>query len=155
LLVHFLVNKFALRIGKQFDGVSAATMQRLMEYSWPGNIRELENVLERAIILVTGGTLEIGSDLLPRSSPALAERQPPDPESTPFNCLLAVPQPTAGKGQPSLEAVEHNYILTVLQQANWVITGPRGAARILDLHPSTLRNRMKKLGITRASHHIW
>jgi transcriptional regulator with GAF, ATPase, and Fis domain len=62
--------------------------------------------------------------------------------------------PTADKQQPSLEAVERNHILTVLQQTNWVITGPRGAARLLDLPPSTLRNRMKKLGIARPSHHI-
>jgi transcriptional regulator with GAF, ATPase, and Fis domain len=66
-----------------------------------------------------------------------------------------VPPPTADQRQPSLEAVERNHILTVLQQTDWVITGPRGAARLLDLPPSTLRNRMKKLGLTRASHHIW
>ena len=155
LLVHFLVKKFALRIGKHLDGVSRATMQRLMEYPWPGNIRELENVLERAVILASEDALEIGPDLLPLSSPAPAARQQPGPEPVPPNHLLAVPQQTADKRQPSLEAVERNYILTVLQQTNWVITGPRGAAKLLDLHPSTLRNRMKKLGITRASHHIW
>jgi PAS domain S-box-containing protein len=155
LLVHFLVKKFALRIGKHLDSVSAATMQRLIDYPWPGNVRELENVLERAVILARGDALEIGPDLLPVSSPAPAARQQPGPEPVPPSCLLAVPQPTAGKRQPSLEAVERNYILTVLQQTNWVITGPRGAATLLDLHPSTLRNRMKKLGITRASHHSW
>src|SRR5207245_6750826 len=74
LLVHFLVKKFALRIGKHLDGVSRATMQRLLEYAWPGNIRELENVLERAIILATGDVLEIGPDLLPVSSPAAARQ---------------------------------------------------------------------------------
>ena len=65
-----------------------------------------------------------------------------------------VPPPTADQQQRSLEAVERNYILSVLQQTNWVITGARGAAKLLDLPPSTLRNRMKKLGLTRASHHI-
>src|SRR5262249_44311364 len=145
------------------------TMQRLMDYPWPGNIRELENVLERAVILATGESLEIGPDLLPltpaplppgergrgEGSPAPAARQQSRSEGVPPNYLLAVPRATADKRQPSLEAVERNYILTVLQQTNWVITGPRGAAMLLDLHPSTLRNRMKKLGITRASHHIW
>jgi PAS domain S-box-containing protein len=155
LLVHFLVRKFALRIGKHLDGVGGATMQRLLEYPWPGNIRELENVLERAVILATGDALEMGPDLLPPSSPALTARRQPDPEQEPPNHLLAFPQQPADRRQPTLEAVEHDYILTVLQQTNWVITGPRGAAKLLDLHPSTLRNRMKKLGITRASRAIW
>jgi transcriptional regulator with GAF, ATPase, and Fis domain len=155
LLVHSLVKKFALRIGKHLDGVSRATMQRLMEYAWPGNIRELENVLERAVILATEDALEIGPELLPFSSPTPAAQQYPGPEPVPANYLLAVPQQTADQPQPSLEAVERDYILTVLQQTNWVITGHRGAAKLLDLHPSTLRNRMKKIGITRASHHLW
>jgi formate hydrogenlyase transcriptional activator len=153
LLVHFLVTKFARRIGKRLQGVSGATMQRLGEYPWPGNIRELENVLERSVILATGDLLEIGPDLLPLSRPAPAPRPQPGPESGPPDSLPAAAQPTADKQQLSLEAVERNYILTVLQQANWVITGPGGAAKLLGLPPSTLRNRMKKLAITRASHH--
>ena len=155
LLVHFLVKKFALRIGKHLDRVSRTTMQRFMEYPWPGNIRELENVLERAVILATGDALEIGPDLLPVPSPAPAARQQPGLEPTQPTYLLPVPQSTADQRQPSLEAVERNYILTVLRQTNWVITGPRGAAQLLGLCPSTLRNRMKKLGIARASHHMW
>src|SRR5262249_7408421 len=79
----------------------------------------------------------------------------PGPEPVPPNHLLAVPQPTAGERQPSLEAVERDYILTVLRQTNGVITGPRGAAQLLDLPPSTLRNRMKKLGITSVSQRSW
>jgi transcriptional regulator with GAF, ATPase, and Fis domain len=71
LLVHYLMHKFMLRIGKRLEGVSRPTMQRLVEYAWPGNVRELENVLERAIILATGGSLEIGADLLPLPSPTL------------------------------------------------------------------------------------
>src|SRR5262249_29243988 len=124
LLVHFLVQKFALRIGKRLDGVSGAAMQRLTEYPWPGNIRELENVLERAVILAHGDSPEIGPDLLPLSTPAPAARQQPGPEPAPPNSLLAVPQRTADQRQPSLEAVERDYILTVLRQTNWVITGP-------------------------------
>jgi transcriptional regulator with GAF, ATPase, and Fis domain len=155
LLVHYLLNKFMLRIGKRLEGVRRPTMQRLVEYPWPGNIRELENVLERAVILATGNVLEIGADLLPVSGPAPAARQRPDDVPEPSNYLLAVPLQTADNRQPSLEAVERNYILTVLQQTGWVITGPRGAAGLLKLNPSTLRNRMKKLGITRATRHMW
>jgi formate hydrogenlyase transcriptional activator len=155
LLVQFLVKKFALRIGKRLDQVSRATMQRLVEYPWPGNIRELQNVLERAVILASGDDLEIGPDLLPVSSPVPADRRQPGPEPAPPTTLPAETGPTADKGQPTLEAVERDYILAVLRQTHGIITGPRGAAKILDLHPSTLRNRMKKLGIARSPHHTW
>jgi PAS domain S-box-containing protein len=140
LLVHFLVNKFALRIGKHLDGVSRETMECLAEYRWPGNIRELENVLERAVILAAGPTLDIAPDLLPTPvSSAAAEPQPP-----------AASTPSSPEESPaSLQAVERDHILRVLRQTNWVITGPRGAAKVLGLNPSTLRNRIKKLGISR------
>jgi PAS domain S-box-containing protein len=131
LLVRFLVHKFAARIGKRVDGVAEQTMRRLIDYPWPGNVRELENVLERAVILTTGTTLGIVPDLLPVSN------------GTP-----------AARPQLTLESVERDHIVTVLQQTDWVIDGLRGAARILGLHPNTLRNRMKKLGITRPSHQI-
>jgi transcriptional regulator with GAF, ATPase, and Fis domain len=150
LLVHFLVNKFAPRVGKRLDGVSRQTMQRLQEYPWPGNIRELENVLERAVILTTGPTLDIAPDLIPTPAAAPAAG-PPDPEE---DRVIAVARQTSGRPQPTLEAVERDYILAVLRQTNWVITGPRGAATALGLNPSTLRNRIKKLGITRSSRHI-
>ncbi|MCI0458213.1 MAG: sigma 54-interacting transcriptional regulator [Gemmataceae bacterium] len=132
LLVHFLVNKFATRIGKRLDAVGQQTMDRLLAYPWPGNVRELENLLERAVILATAPTLDLDPDSLSARGPA--------PDAQP---------------RPSLEAVERDYVLTVLQETNWVIDGPRGAARILGLHPNTLRNRLKKLGITRAAHHPW
>src|SRR5437660_2759833 len=78
LLVHFLVNKFALRIGKHLDEVSPRTMQRLQEYPWPGNVRELENILERAVILTTGSTLDIAPDFLP-TGPAMSAIGPAEP----------------------------------------------------------------------------
>jgi formate hydrogenlyase transcriptional activator len=131
LLVHYLVHKFAARIGKRIERVTEPTMRRLIDYPWPGNIRELENILERAVILTTGTTLAIASDLL----------------SVPDAAPAAQPQST-------LESVERDHIVAVLQQTGWVVDGPRGAARILGLHPNTLRNRMKKLGITRVSHQI-
>jgi PAS domain S-box-containing protein len=157
MLVQYLVNKFALRIGKHLHGVSQRTMERLQEYSWPGNIRELENVLERAVILAAGTTLDIVPGILTADSPPLP---PPSPPPS--------PPPTLGEGrvgasggdteggsnqQPNLGTVERDYIVTVLDQTNWVVQGPRGAAQVLGLHPNTLRHRMKKLGIRRASHH--
>jgi formate hydrogenlyase transcriptional activator len=131
LLVHFLVHKFAARIGKRIDAVTEQTMQRLIDYPWPGNVRELENVLERAVILTTGTTLCLVPDLHPLSDAASAAGQP-----------------------LTLESVERDHIVSVLRQTDWVVEGPRGAARILGLHANTLRNRMKKLGITRACHQI-
>jgi PAS domain S-box-containing protein len=128
LLVKFLINKFATRIGKRIDGITPETARRFTAYGWPGNVRELENILERAVILATARTLDI--------DPAPAAR--------------ASTQPSEATG---LEAVERSHILNVLNQTNWIIEGARGAARILDLHPNTLRSRMKKLGISRSSAH--
>jgi PAS domain S-box-containing protein len=129
LLVHFLVNKSVARTGKRLTSVSPETMHRLQAYPWPGNVRELENIVERAVVLAAGDTLEIGPDLL--SAPGLVAAAPPP---------------------ASLEAVERQHILAVLQQTDWVIDGARGAARILEIHPNTLRNRMKKLGLSRPGH---
>jgi formate hydrogenlyase transcriptional activator len=128
LLAHFFANKFMTRIGKRLQAISQRTMQRLVAYPWPGNIRELENILERAVILSQGNTLEIGPDLLPDSIPA------------------------PNQGQLDLATLERNHILRVLEQTGGVIEGPRGAARILGLHANTLRSRMKKFGITRTAH---
>ena len=116
-------------MGKRVDGVSRETMQRLTTYSWPGNVRELENILERAVILATGATLEIAPDILNRAIPA-----------------------TAAGARLALEDVEREHIQNVLGQTGWVIAGPKGAATLLGLHPNTLRSRLKKLGIERASH---
>jgi formate hydrogenlyase transcriptional activator len=130
LLVRFLVDKFAARVGKRIDGVSRETMRRLVTYRWPGNVRELENVLERAVILATGPTFDLESDAELSTGPAT---------------------PAAELETSTLEAVERRHILTVLRQTQWVIEGPRGAAQILGLHPNTLRSRLKKLGITRSA----
>lgn len=129
LLVQFLVQKFATRIGKNIDRVPTWTMQQLIDYHWPGNIRELENVLERAVILASSPALDIVPDLLPASD-----------------------APPAAQPQLTLDETQRDYIVAVLNQTDWVVDGPNGAARILGIHPNTLRNRMKKLGISRASH---
>jgi transcriptional regulator with GAF, ATPase, and Fis domain len=125
LLVHFLVGKFAAHLAKRIERVSHETMCRLSAYAWPGNVRELENVLERAVLLAPGPVLEIGPDVLP---------------------VHPTPCPA------TLEAAERQHILGVLGQTAWTIEGPSGAARILGLHPNTLRSRLKKLGIHRPGH---
>ena len=131
LLAKFLLEKFAARLGRRFEGIEPDTLRRLSSYSWPGNVRELENVLERAVILATGPLLQIDPDVL-----GPTEKQAPGKTSSAL----------------ALEEVEKNHILSVLKQTRWVIEGPRGAAAALEVHPNTLRSRLKRLGIFRASH---
>jgi formate hydrogenlyase transcriptional activator len=136
LLVQFLIAKFGARVGRRIEAIEPATMAGITNYRWPGNVRELENVLERAIILGNGPKLSIDADTF---------RTPlQEVESAP-----KTPSPSAAAGD-SLQSIDRNHILAVLEQTGWVIEGPRGAAKTLDLHPNTLRSRMKKLGIRRA-----
>ncbi len=145
-LVAFCVSRFAKRIGKKVEGVSKESMDRLISYPWPGNIRELQNVIERAVVLSVGPTLHLDQELLPAASPGgglevaqtIAQEMPPT-------------VPTSSK-LPTLEEMERNHILAALQQARGVVDGPKGAAKILNLHPNTLRHRMGKLGIKRSGH---
>lgn len=111
-------------------------MDVLSRYLWPGNIRELQNVIERAVVLCPSAVLRLGKDLLPITS----EEREEETVST-----------SASLAPYSLESVERAHILQVLQETHGVIEGPGGAAKILNLHPNTLRSRMKKLGIERPS----
>ena len=133
LLVRFLIDKFAGRIGKRVEGISDESLRLLKSYRWPGNVRELENVVERAIILTDGPTVEIDAEMLPGASRVL-------------------PEDAASNEGASLESVQRQHILSVLEQTHWVIEGPSGAAQILGMHPSTLRYRMKKLDIVPDRH---
>ena len=138
LLASFFVDRLSRQFGKQITGISQETMDLLSGYTWPGNIRELQNVIERAVVLCPGTVLRLGKDLLPVTS----EQRDEEIVST----SAAV---SAARLPSSLENVERAHILQVLQETRGVIEGPRGAARILNLHPNTLRSRMKKLGIER------
>src|SRR5262245_44180811 len=139
-LVMFFLAQFSQKFGKRIENVSAAAMGRLTAYAWPGNGRELQNAIERAAVLRQAGTLELDEDLLPPSaSSAPPAGEPPRPSRPPLQ---------------SLQAVERAHVLAVLQQVDWLIEGPRGAARILGLHPNTLRSRMGKLDIRRPRHGI-
>jgi transcriptional regulator with GAF, ATPase, and Fis domain len=151
LLVQFLVARFAARVGVRIESVGKATMERLSRYSWPGNIRELENVLERAVILSNGPTLDIDPEVF--AGVTVDRPVGADPTTLPGSqtALLA----SVDVGQPpleSLESITRSHILAALEQSNWIIDGRRGAAEILALHPNTLRGRMKKLGIARTTH---
>ena len=138
LLVTFFLGRLARRFGKPVDTVTAETMDRLVAYAWPGNIRELHNVVERAVVLSGGRTLDIDAALLPQVEPA-----PP----------AAAGPLAAGEGLgATLDAFERSQILGALDRTGGVIEGPAGAATLLKVHPSTLRSRMDKLGIKRPRH---
>jgi len=145
LLVHYFLARYAAKIGRKITRVPPEAMRHLLVYGWPGNVRELENVIERAVILSRGPNLEVEPELLPsapRMSPPPPARAPEKEEST----------PAARVGRPAaLDQVERTHILTVLHQTSWRIDGLTGAARVLGLNPSTLRSRMQKLGIRRAT----
>jgi formate hydrogenlyase transcriptional activator len=134
-LVHYFIRKYATKIGKHIESVSESTMQRLVAYSWPGNIRELENVIERAVILSPGPSLEVEAQVVPAPS-----------AGSPGDQTGAETETT-----PTLEESARFHILHTLKSCGWVVDGPRGAAAILGVHPNTLRSRMKKLGIRRTN----
>ncbi len=129
LLARYFLDQFAKKMGKTLHDLSPQACGQLLRYSWPGNIRELQNVIERATILARGPLLEIGNALDPRLE-------------APDTAGLVALEPVG-----SLEAMERAYILQVLERTRWVIEGEQGAAAILDLNPSTLRSRMQKLNI--------
>jgi formate hydrogenlyase transcriptional activator len=146
LLTTFFVERFARQFGKQITGIAQDTMDLLSRYDWPGNIRELQNVVERAVVLSRGPVLKLGADLTPAASAAMASTDEVEDLS-----LDSLHSNDVTGDSLSLEQVERRHIQSVLQKTDWLIEGDRGAAKILDLHPNTLRSRMKKLGIERAS----
>lgn len=143
ILAAFFVERFARQFGKEVTGISQETMDLLCRYDWPGNIRELQNVIERAVVLSRGPVIKVGADALPSISLP--------PESTAETQHREISRYSASPSKTSLEEVEKNHILDVLRQASWVIEGERGAAKVLGLHPNTLRSRMKRLGIERST----
>jgi formate hydrogenlyase transcriptional activator len=146
LLVSFFLQRFAKKFGKSAKLVSAETMQRLTSYAWPGNIRELQNVIERAILLSPGDALQLAADFCPALTATLPGGRADSAETVTHDPASAqtVPGPVG-----AMEEVERRHIQAVLAQTNWMIEGDRGAAKILNLNPSTLRSRMKNLGIKR------
>ena len=125
LLVRFFTQKYARRMGKHIKKIPAGAMQALMDWTWPGNIREMENFIERSVILSSGPVLNVPVEELKQ------------------------PRETVSPSDATLEAVEKEYVLRVLRSTGGVVSGPRGAAAKLGLKRTTLQARMKKLGITR------
>jgi formate hydrogenlyase transcriptional activator len=152
-LVLFFLQRSSQKIGKKIDSVSQDTLKHLVAYQWPGNIRELQNVIERGVVLSRGSVLSLDRDLLPlleaRTSPNAAADNAGKPQGKSPSLGKA---PVQEMAHNSLEAVERGHIQRVLDSTGGIIDGPRGAAHVLKLHPSTLRARMKKLRIHRPRH---
>ncbi len=157
LLVRHFVLSYGSKFGKRIERIPRETMTALCEYSWPGNIRELANVIERSVILSNGNALELGDWIaaVPATRSARGRRARGD-----------VGDGGAGDGRGDdrgddrgaragheagleLEEMERRHIIKVLEQMRWRVSGPQGAARVLGLRPTTLEARMKKLGIVR------
>jgi len=124
-LVRYFVQEFSTRMGKNIEAIPAEIMEILVNYSWPGNIRELRNIIERSVILTSGRRLTIPKDDLQQSPTPVA--------------------PTVLR----MDDAERRHILDALDASNWVVGGPSGAAAMLGLKRSTLQSRMLKLGIER------
>ena len=149
-LARFFLSHYSKKLGKNIEGISQDTMDRISAYTWPGNVRELQNVIERAAILCQQPILELNPDLAPISARGVLHRAPQGlSESEP-----AVNSSSAPRDLSTLKDVERGHILAVLKQTGGVIEGPKGAARILNLHPNTLRHRINKLGIKHSTHRI-
>jgi len=125
LLVWSFVEEFQKRMGKRIDSIPENDIENLKAYDWPGNIRELRNIIERAIITCNSRVLSIATPWAP------AARMP---------------------AKNDLSEIERSHILSVLEKTNWRLMGKNGAAEILGLKRTTLHSKMKKLGITRHTH---
>jgi formate hydrogenlyase transcriptional activator len=124
-LVRYFVQEFSTRMRKNIESIPAEVMETLVHYSWPGNIRELRNIIERSVILTTGKRLAIPKDDLHESR-------------------SHAPAPVA-----TMEDAERRHIMDALDASTWVVGGPSGAAAMLGMKRSTLQSRMQKLGIMR------
>jgi formate hydrogenlyase transcriptional activator len=128
LLVRHFVEKYARRVGKSIDSIPGETMEALCRYAWPGNIRELQNLMERAVLLSSGSSLGV-----------------------PLTEILLSIDLNATPGANILEQTEREQILRALRKSNWVVGGPNGAAARLGLKRTSLAYKMQRLGISRSS----
>jgi formate hydrogenlyase transcriptional activator len=142
MLVSHFTQLFAHRVNKRIESISAETMKAMVQYSWPGNIRELQNVIERAVLVSNGPVLKV--------PPADLKNRAAIPAPARAISTLAVASGSDGPQaiRDVLEDVERKQILTALEQSHWIVAGPNGAAARLGLKRSTLQLRMKKLGIS-------
>ncbi len=126
LLIQHFVNKYSAKMGKQIDRIPNRILTKMTSYSWPGNVRELEHLVERSVILSSGNILALNDQLFDTTTDDSGSARVMD-----------------------LQTNEKDHIIKVLSLTQWKIEGPGGAAAILDIHPSTLRFRLKKFGIQR------
>jgi formate hydrogenlyase transcriptional activator len=133
-LAKFFVEKFNRGLGKNISRISAGTLQKMEDYEWQGNVRELMNVIERAVILSEGPQLEVALSLDSKTISSAGDQGRTSPKAAVSKELLDV---------------EREHIRTTLEESGWRLEGPKGAARKLAMNPSTLRARMKKLSIKR------
>ncbi|MGZ3614754.1 MAG: sigma 54-interacting transcriptional regulator, partial [Thermodesulfobacteriota bacterium] len=137
LLVKFFVDKFSKIHGKPIKNIPADTMKALENYAWPGNVRELMNVIERAVIVSESPELRLVEKV----------------EAIPFPHKEETAKVEEEKGFKVLSEVEREHILRTVRGTGWRIEGPKGAAQLIGMNPSTLRARMRKLGIKRPGAH--
>ncbi len=138
LLVRHFVQQLSRRLGKTIDAIAPESMAALVKYSWPGNIRELQNVIERAVILSKGPLLNVAGDDL-HSGTAAADPLP----AAPAPGVTAPPH----NMRKALDDAERQQILAALERSSWTVAGPNGAAALLGMKRSTLQSRMQKLAI--------
>src|SRR5712692_3585119 len=140
LLVRHFTQQFSRRMNRMIETIPSAAMDSLCRYHWPGNIRELQNVIERAVIISAGPALSVDVADLKFSKVSHSEERAAAPNST-----------TNGALHNLLEETERQQILQTLKQCNWVVAGPNGAAARLGMNRSTLQVRMRRLGISRGT----
>jgi transcriptional regulator with GAF, ATPase, and Fis domain len=137
LLADRFAEKYALRMNKQIAPLSPDLLDRLKDYNWPGNVRELENVIERGVITARHGSLNLDYALPQAPETEIQARQD---HPSPAGRVLTVSQ---------IQQLERENLVRALRQAQWRVAGKNGAARLLEMPPSTLQSRMKALGIQR------
>jgi len=147
LLALYFAERFARELGKHIERIAPESLERLCAYDWPGNVRELSNVVERAVVLARGPVLEIDAEFLPRVG-----KRASTPTDTPAHATNTKAASTSSvpAANETLEASQRRHILEALEAAQWRVEGDTGAAARLGINASTLRSRMKKLGIRRS-----
>jgi chemotaxis protein methyltransferase CheR len=139
ILVTHLVKQLSQKLGKTIEAIPQETMAKLRNYPWPGNVRDLRNVLERAVIVTQGPKLRLIDDLDSQALELDLHKQTARQDVIAEVSLMS----------ETFEQTEYKLILRTLKSVHWKLEGPGGAAELLNLHPSTLRSKMRKLGIER------
>jgi formate hydrogenlyase transcriptional activator len=147
LLVRYFVQNFSRRLNKTVQYVPADAMDALVNYAWPGNIRELENLIERAVLLSPGKELRVPLSELKQAALSVSDISDISADGS----FLPPSSPAGSANAPvaTLEEAERQHILRALRQTEWRIAGPKGAAAVLGMKRTTLQARMRKLNIRR------